>query len=337
MKYVLASLSVPFLALSSAFAQGAPNIVWQVPTPSALANSVIAVAWSPTDDQIVVGSNDRWFRARYASTGALQYSVLEPIHSQGPGHILYSNDGTRIGVRNQTSGLSFRVQRAIDGVFLGNVVASVSPAEIVSFAPDAMLLANTGGDGTISSWQFADITMFRQTGSGYQTVTTAFDFSPNGLLQTATLRSHVFERESASGMQVFLRRPAEKVEFSPDSSLLAVWASTPVNAITLLGTIDGSVVQTLTPPNPLEGVSALRFSPDGQRLVVTGYSPYIDSAGLWQQNGYIRFWDLASGTIVATFDQQTDLGVTSPVAFSPDGSQFAYGTYNGTVAVAQTP
>jgi len=36
-------------------------------------------------------------------------------------------------------------------------------------------------------------------------------------------------------------------------------------------------------------------------------------------------------------ESQLDLAVTSPVARSPDGSQFAYGLRNGTVAVANTP
>src|SRR5881392_3046389 len=86
--------------IRSALAQSSPDVVWQVPTPSGLANSVLAVAWSPVDDNLAVGSNDRWFRLRQASTGTLLYSVLEPQHSHGPAVIHYSHDGALIGVRN---------------------------------------------------------------------------------------------------------------------------------------------------------------------------------------------------------------------------------------------
>jgi WD40 repeat protein len=216
-------------------------------------------------------------------------------------------------------------------------VGTVGANELVTFAPDANLLANTGGDGTLSNWHFSDLTVFRTTGSGYQTVTTAFDFSPDGTLQAATLRNHVLVRSTLSGNIVKSIRPGAKGVFSPDSSLLAVWSSDPVNEIVVWRTSDWSVLQRMPSPNAEEGVSALRFTPNGQRIVATGYAPFVDGNGLWQQNGFIRFWDVSSGTAVAMFDQQLDLGVTSPVTWSPDGSRFGYGLYNGTVAVALTP
>jgi WD40 repeat protein len=320
-----------------AAAQGVPDIVWQAPTPSGLGNSVLAVSWSPVDDNLAVGSTDRWLRLRRASDGLLLYSVLEPKNSSGVGQILYSRDGTLLGVRNQSSTLTFRVQRTIDGLFLGTVVATVGANGLVTFAPDATLLANTGGDGTISSWNFSDLTVFQTTGSGYQKVTTAFNFSPDGSLQTAAKKGTVIVQRRTDGAVVARLRGGSTVVFSPDSSILAAWASSPTNEIVLWRSSDWAVLNHLASPNPLEGVTGLRFTPDGQRLVSTGYSPYQDQEGLWQQKGFIRFWNVSSGAVLVTYDQETDLGVTSPVAWSPDGLQFGYGLYNGTVAVANTP
>jgi hypothetical protein len=82
------------LASTAVFAQGAPQIVWEVPTPSSLANSVQGVGWAPgTVARIAVGSTDRWVRTRRASSGALVYSVLQPHRSGGADQTVYSTDG----------------------------------------------------------------------------------------------------------------------------------------------------------------------------------------------------------------------------------------------------
>jgi len=65
--------------------------------------------------------------------------------------------------------------------------------------------------------------------------------------------------------------------------------------------------------------------------------PFVDGDGLWQQKGVIRFWRVADGALRQVYDTHTGLGVTSPVAWSPDATRFAYGTYEGTAVVARTP
>ena len=314
-------------------AQGAPSVIWSAPTPGLLANNLNAVAWSPTDDGLAVGSSDRWFRLRVASTGDLLYSVLEPKNSGGPGDILFSHDGQLIGVRNQSSGLAIRVQRMIDGVFVGNIVATVDASGLITLAPDSMLVATTGG--SLAGWDFSELTFFQQTGSGYQKVTTAFNLSPDGLLQAASTKGLTTVRRTSDGAVLKIVRGGAPAKFSHDSSLLATWSTAP-NAILVWKTGTWTLQQRLVSPNPDDGVGGLRFTLDDQRLVSTGYSPYL-VAGLWEQKGFIRFWSMATGVALVTYDQQTDLAVTSPVAFSPNGAQFAYGLYDGTVAVAQTP
>jgi hypothetical protein len=131
-------------------------------------------------------------------------------------------------------------------------------------------------------------------------------------------------------------RGAQVVTFTPDSTGLAEWTPSP-NQTTLWRIGDGRILMRFPSAVPEEGIGSIRFTPDGLRLVTTGYRPYIDADGLWQQKGVIRFWRVSDGAIRAQYYDRTGIGVTSPVAWSPDGTRFAYGTYEGTVLAAKTP
>ncbi len=326
---------VALAAQGSARAQDAPESVWQAATPSGLANSILGVAWSPTEERVLVGSTDRWVRSRRASSGALLYSALEPHRSGGVAQVVFSIDGQIFGVINRSATLTIRVHRSSDGAALGTIATVVGDNGIVGFVPDAALSASSP-DGTLSRWRANDLTFFRTTGSGYDRVTTTFDFSPDGRYQTAASQGTIAVQRRNDGGVVATIAGGVPVRFSPDGALLAVSRSTP-NEIVLVRTNDWTAVQTLRTPRGEEGIAALRFSPDGARLVSTGYYPYLDGDGLWQQTGVIRFWRVADGAVLQTIDRSTSLAVTSPIAWSPDGSRYAFGMYDGSVAVARTP
>src|ERR1043165_6440109 len=120
--------------------QGAPDIVWEAATPSALANSIQGVGWS-VSGQVAFGSTDRWLRTRQAENGALIYSVLQPHRSGGANQTIYSTDGAFIAVHNSSGGPGYRVHRAADGVFLGTLTVTVGGDGLVRFAPDDQLMA----------------------------------------------------------------------------------------------------------------------------------------------------------------------------------------------------
>jgi hypothetical protein len=86
-----------------------------------------------------------------------------------------------------------------------------------------------------------------------------------------------------------------------------------------------------------EGIGTIRFTPDSRHLVTTGYFPYMDDIYGWKQKGMIRFWRVADGALRQMYDAGTGIGVTSPIAWSPDATRFAFGTYEGTAIVARTP
>jgi WD40 repeat protein len=339
---VLAALAVIAIrGISSALA-ATPSIVWEVPTPSGLANSILGVGWSPaTAGPVSVGSTDRWVRTRQASNGILIYSVLQPHRSGSADQTIFSKDGLYLAVHNSSRGLGYRVHRATDGVFLGSLTVTVDSNGLVRFAPDAQLMSSVGGDGTLSSWRISDFTVVFTVGSGYDRTTATFNFSPNGVYQSAASVGSIKIQRRTDGATVRVfsggaPKGFTPVNFSPNSSAIAVWASNP-NQTTLWRISDGAVLKRFLGARPEEGVGAIRFSPDGARLVTTGYLPFVDADGLWQQIGIIRFWRVSDGALRQQYDEHTGIGVTSPIAWSPDATSFAFGTYEGTAVAARTP
>ena len=148
------------LGASPALAQHAPDVVWEVATPSGLGNSILGVGWSPgASSRVAVGSTDRWVRTRQASNGNLVYSVLQPHRSGSADQTIYSGDGVFLAVHNSSDGLGYRIHRAADGFFLGMLTVTIEANGLVRFAPDAQLVSAVGGDGTLSRWRIADFTV----------------------------------------------------------------------------------------------------------------------------------------------------------------------------------
>ena len=334
-------VALAFTAATPAYAQTAPQVVWEAPTPSLLANSLQGVAWSPgAGTRVAVGSTDRWVRSRVAGSGALVWSALQPHRSGSADQTAYSTDGAMIAVHNSDRGGALRVHRAADGVFLGTLVITIQPNDIVTFAPDAQLVASTG-DAGIARWRISDFRIVRVVGSGYSKIATTFAISPDATLQASATQGTISVRRRSDGATVRLLtggapRSSSPMAFSPDNTRLAVWAASP-NETTLFRISDGAIVMRLPNVASNEGVVAVRFSPAGTRLVTTGYRPFIAADGTWGQRGVVRFWRVSDGAMRHDFEARTGIGVTSPVAWSPDFARFAYGTYEGSVVVAVVP
>jgi len=339
---VLSAAVAVLRPVPSTHAQGPPDIEWEAATPSGIANNIQGVGWSPDGSgRVAFGSSDRWMRTRRADNGVLVYSVLQPLHSATADQTIYSNDGGYIAVHNSGGGIGYRVHRAVDGVFLGMLAATVGADGLVRFAPDAQLTNAVGGDGTLSRWRFADFRVVFTVGSGYQLTNTTFNFSPDGALESAAKQGTITirRRNDASIVRVIAGGQPQgvtSVAFTPDSTGIAAWSANP-NRVTLWRISDGIALMNFPGTAPEEGVGAIRFTTDGARMVTTGYLPFVDGDGLWQQKGVIRFWRVADGVLQQSYDTHTGIGVTSPVAWSADGSRFAYGTYEGAAVVARTP
>ena len=267
------------------------------------------------------------------------WSVLQPHRSGTADQVVYSNDGTQLAVHNSNRGGTYRVHRASDGVFLGSLVITVQPNGVVAFAPDAQLTAATG-DTTMARWRIANFSTVQVIGSGYDKISTNWVFSPNGLLQASASQGTITIQRRSDGSTVQLltagnARSTTPMQFSPDSASLAEWASVP-NETVLFRISDGAILRRFPNAQSNEGVTAVRFSPNGARLVTTGYRPFETPQG-WDQRGTIRFWRVSDGALRNTLESGTGIAVTSAVAWSPDFTRFVYGTYAGTTVVANVP
>jgi WD40 repeat protein len=322
--------------------QGAPDIVWEAGTPSELANSIQGVGWAPNvSGPVAFGSTDRWIRTRQPDNGFILFSVLQPHRSGSADQTIYSIDGAWLAVHNSSDGLGYRVHRAADGIFLGTLTVTVDSRGLVGFAPDGQLLAAGGEDGTLGRWRIEDFTVVFTVGSGYDRTNTTFNFSPDGMVQSAASQGAITIRQRKDGSIVRILTGGSlqgftPVTFTPDSARIAAWGVRP-NQVTLWRISDGVVLMEFAGSAAQERIHSIRFTPEGARMITTGSLPFVDRDGLWQQKGMIRFWRVADGTLRQLYDAHTGISVTSPIAWSPDATRFAYGTYEGTAVVARTP
>ena len=244
---ILAGIAALLLDISALRAQGSPQIVWEAPTPSGLANSVLGVAWSPgASGRVAVASTDRWVRARQASNGALLYSVLQPHRSGGADQVVYSTDGLYLAVHNRSGGLGYRIHRSADGAFLGDLGVTLGGNSLVQFAASQQLIDAVGGTNNLPRWRISDFTIVHTVGSGYTRVTTVFNFSPNGTYQSAASRGSIkIQRRSdaATVRTIAGGAPAgtSVVAFTPDSLRIAAFSPSP-NQTTLWRVSDGVIL-----------------------------------------------------------------------------------------------
>jgi WD40 repeat protein len=272
---------------------------------------------------------------RKAPDGVQTFAILQPHRSGGVVNLTFSTNGLYLAVGNQSGTGTFNVYLVSSGAFLGTLVATIDSAGILHFAPDAQLATSPAGN--LSLWRTNELTVFSVTGSGYTKVTTARNLSPDKLLQTAaTSKGAITIQRTSDGSVVRTLTGGTRPAFSPDSLYVADWTASP-NVITVRRISDGAVVQTFITPGGADGGVIPRFTPNGLRVVGSGYLPFLKPDGTWDQKGVIRFWRISDGALLRTYDQQTSLGVTTPVVFSPSGSQFLYGRYDGAFVAAITP
>ena len=170
-----------------------------------------------------------------------------------------------------------------------------------AFSPTDNLLATGGYDGTVKLW----------------------DVETNQLVRTIEHGSLTSGGYPTS------------VTFSPDGSRLAVAGRGYALKATVWDVSSGDLVHSLTAGAGQYGTSSatVAFSANGNYLVA-GVSRYISP--VW--GGHIRIWDLADGSLVREYTEETvgSVGSSLFVAVSPAADDWIAYTYDNKVKFAET-
>jgi len=179
---------------------------------------------------------------------------------------------------------------------------------------DGRRLAASEPTGRISIWDLKSRSLLHRFLTGEELLTGPITFSPDGQLLVAAGHGQGISR---LGLQIWdltdIERP-ERVyanqdlagyaaDFSPDGTLLAVPADSRV-ALLEIGQHPGDIHHLR---DIRENVRMVRFSPDGERLVTSG----------WDKNAIV--WRVADGTKLGVFTNHTSS--VHAAIFSPDGRE----------------
>ena len=219
-----------------------------------------------------------------------------------------------------------KIYRASDGVLLQTLVGHTQDVTGLAFSHDGTLLASgaffDGANDVIKLWNVSNWTLVRQLSSQFVFGPfNAINFSTDDSLISASCEGTPAVWRVSDGTFIRNFPCCGPTQFSPNGTLLAV----ATNPVRVYRTSDWTQVATLSNQN-----QALAFTPD---------SRYLTTAGTQFGDGQIQFWRVSDWSLQRFYDQELGyayVGVSS-LAFSADGSHFAYGRMDAVVAVATNP
>jgi len=333
--------------------------------------SVLTLAFTPDSQMLASGSWSPEFAIKVwgqSPAGPTASNGLNPLnqllftvtnHSSSINELIFAPDDKLISGADTTA----RFWQGLNGRFLRMINAATS-VTTMALSPDGQLIALPGANHTVKIYHTADGTLV-QTLVGHTQDITGLAFSHDGSLLASGAffdgTNDVIKLWNVSNWTLvrnlsgpFLFGPFMAINFSADDALISASCES-VPAVWHVS--DGTFIRTF----PVSGLT--RFSPDGTLLAIASNpihvyrtSDWVQVASLSDQNqalaftpdghylavggqSQLQFWRVSDWTLQLFYDQELGYpgrGVSS-LAFSADGTRFAYGRIDAVVAVATNP
>lgn len=321
------------------------------------ASDILTVAYSPDGSKILTASRDQTAKVWNVGPSREDRTLINspPIASPIGAKLAYSPDGSRLAVA--FSDPVAKIWSTTNGQPETELAGHTEAVNFIAYSADGARLATVGGDGTARVWDAV-------TGKELLTIPIPTElvvgaaFSPDGTrLGTASFDpvAQVWEAETGERIHNLVghKEWLTGITFSPDGSRIAtssfdttamVWdAVTGKEVLTLVGHQD-TVRQVVYSPDGtriatagLEGIARVWDASSGKELLsLRGHTGSVFAVAYSHDGKFLatasgdktaKIWDALTGQELQTLYAEDGL---TGVAFSPDGTQLAVASRDGT-------
>ena len=279
---------------------------------------VVQAVFSPDGRLIATASLDDTARIWSAETGEPFSESLQ--HRNAVTHVSFSADGKYLA--SASLDRSARVWEVLEGGSEALLkLDHEAPVTSAVFSPDGLILATASRDGWLRLWEIAEgVESFSLEHPGS---VTSLDFSPNGQqlatgCQDGLVRLLDVPNRQMVKAPLFHRDPLSSVQFSPAGDLLLS-----VTAGNEARVWDVEAGDPVSPPfRHLDHIYHASFDLSGRRVATAG------------ADHLVKVWDLAG--VSARSNEWEEKTLIQALAYSHDGSLFAYGSEDGNIVVRES-